>query len=98
MLQPFDVLHDARTRVADECRWCKGASARNLTNQIVHPEAGDAVKWCATGAVDAVKGADTSCLLGARNAVTYNDAPGRMHADILRLYDVAIGVEGSRRR
>ena len=49
---PRDLLGEARTLIARPETWTQGAAARDADGEPVGVEHGDAVSWCATGALN----------------------------------------------
>lgn len=97
-------LHDnlklAKSLIADEKNWIKGASAKNADGSVVSAWDDDAVCFCSIGA--ALK-ADTSmpgymydalfkaCKVidpNARNISQFNDT--HTHAEVMQMWDIAI--------
>ena len=105
-----EVLEKARALLAPSGAWTQGNSALDSDGIGVCPEDSWAVRWCLIGAVEtvsarnAVKGSTTVSALDIllrtidgpdqEGIVSWNDATGRTHAEVLALLDAAIsGVE-----
>ena len=100
-----DWLRKARGFI--ERGWTQGVRARDFWGDRCEPTAAEAREWCAVGAIHAARPGATfrqqkqmfNVLQAALNAqdgnvlslATYNDARGTRAADILALYDRAIG-------
>ena len=100
-----DWLRKARGFI--ERGWTQGVRARDFWGERCEPAAAEATEWCAVGAIHAARPGATfrqqkqmfNALQAALHAsdadvltlTTYNDARGTRAADILALYDRAIG-------
>jgi hypothetical protein len=95
---PAQVLRAARERIAVPERWTQGASARTISGIGVDAFDYGAVQWCAYGAirVDGVHDHELQLFfraIGAMDSIgTWNDAPGRTHAEVLDAFDRAIAL------
>ena len=47
----LEVLEKARKLIEDPARWCKYSTALTKEGHSTNPNSGNAVKWCATGAL-----------------------------------------------
>ena len=108
MSQLLDDLKAVRDLLSVPERWTKGAHARDLVGHTVPPAGVVAVCWCLDGAALKLAGGDmhtpryrnieralTAAIDGGNYSV-WNDAPRRIHADVLALLDKAIAAEESR--
>ncbi|WP_426315553.1 DUF6197 family protein [Methylobacterium fujisawaense] len=88
----------ARTRIADQAQWTTEVYARDAAGNSVPPNAADACRWCAYGALvvegGEEHGPEASLLTrAARSLRSYgvlgtNDELG--HAAVIAMYDHAI--------
>lgn len=95
----LQVLRKARALVAKG--WCQGATARGRSGKPVDDESRSAVEFCVVGALWRVAGGDFVPRIRARGAlkqvvgdslISFNDAPGRKKATVLRAFDRAIAA------
>lgn len=98
------TLRRARELLSESGRWVKGASARSVSNDIVHPTSKAACCWCLIGALyhvtngDSLEHEDELCSafgMPERSAcfemlAAWNDADERTHAEVLDAFDRAI--------
>ncbi|MBB5762119.1 hypothetical protein HNR01_001739 [Methylorubrum rhodesianum] len=99
-----DILRAARARIEDPKNWLRGGLAADATGWAVQPWWGDAVCWCAVGAVRADRAQydandleqaeatlrSASYELFSRPAPDTNDDLG--HAAVMQMYDAAIAA------
>jgi hypothetical protein len=107
-MSTLDILKAARAKIAKAESWTKDTSARDDSGGAVPPRSRLARCWCSLGAVCAVRppGDDDgeslaisrlesslSALTCRRDVVEFNDAPSRLHSEVLALFDHAIADE-----
>lgn len=101
------LLAAARDRIVDG--WCQGQMAVDRDGVECDPRSGEAVGWCAAGALRAVTDdVDVRHTLiwwltvarhgrhGESELSLYNDRPGRTVDDIVLMYDQAIASADAR--
>lgn len=102
ILTPLDVLVAARKLIDDPKHWTKGTYARNAEGDHSVPDSDKATCWCSIGAImRAAHGqpfVDTKAIAalhrtGVTNVAGFNDAVGRKHFEVLKLFDNAIAQE-----
>ncbi len=89
-----DVLIRARARIEDPQHWTQGWQARDKFGSPVPTRSRRAVRWCPIGAVNVESGVDAGRCIedGPARLASFNDKPGRTHAEVLALFDRAIEV------
>lgn len=102
--KPSQQLRAARKLLTARSRWTKGYYARNLQGEITEPNSRDAVCFCSLGAMRKVSGSQHSLALSflykavekidgpCATVASYNDNDKTAHADVLKLFDVAIEI------
>lgn len=104
-----EILRAARVLIADPQRWIQGAEAlpsRDADPLLYDLDATDerAECWCVGGAITRVAPSNFDARIacnsfakaaGVKYAYLFNDAPDRVHADILAMLDRAIVAEGT---
>lgn len=93
----LETLTAAREKIANPGRWTQRSYAKNAKGEHVDPASPAACKWCADGAVWAVRPvapayklatAVLDILSGQGSAAVFNDS--HTHAEVLALFDKAI--------
>ena len=96
---PLQVLKEARKLIAEPERWTQKVYARTTRGRETSSLSRYAVSWCLTGALIRAAGRDNEARWGAGRAlnailpdgrITFNDAPGRTHPEVLAALDKAI--------
>lgn len=93
-----DLLAPIRELLADKARWCRGAYARDCTDETVSLLDPRACKWCLAGAVYITYGPGSVAvekvsaellrrLEPSKGIAVFNDSPETTHADILALLE-----------
>ena len=101
MSDTAQILKNARALVARG--WCQGHYAERENGETCDLVSGEAVRWCAEGAIhNATFGAkhwiwrevnDAFCKASDTDHIpSFNDAPGRTQADVLAAFDRAIAA------
>lgn len=100
MKASIGILRKARDLITDPAHWTQGESARNQYGEMVYPNSNTAVCWCAAGAISraayteeysdqcAAERLLNACCAG--DFINYNDS--HTHAEVLALFDKAIGI------
>lgn len=97
-MTPLEILRAARAKIEKPENWCQRFPAKNEYGNPTHPGSSQADSWCAFGAIhfvggwwpeakEARKELDKQAPFGC--AVAFNDT--RTHAEVLGLFDKAIG-------
>ena len=99
--QLLKIIREARDLISDESRWTQGALARNISGEPTISFGGEAVCWCALGALnyafsrqkvlrDLDEVIETFRALGFRkkHITDINDLQG--HEPVLRVFDQVI--------
>ena len=96
------LLRDVRALIADPDRWVMGCAARDAHGQSVMPERPEAVRFSAFGALVRLAPADDdirdraaealNAAVGPEGWTSWEDAPGRTHAEVLAALDRAIAA------
>lgn len=102
-MNTVEILRAARALIENPANWTKEHLARDLDDSSVLPSSGDAVCWCAAGAVMRAASDDAGPAYtlardelihalpeGHTSLVNFNDDSG--HADVLALFDRAIAI------
>ncbi len=105
-MNALDILINARCLLSDPEKWTKEVAARNAEGEEVHAWDGDAVCWCALGALGKVVNGRISTKtyheshVALRRAIPNKGFNGHIfvgpyndtseHADVLTLFDKAI--------
>lgn len=99
-----EVLQAAKAKIGTPKTWCKsGFFAENVHGEVTNPWAPDACKWCAYGAIQALRpprifGDRAEQFLlrallverGHTRVAHYNDLKRTSHKAMMRLFDKAI--------
>lgn len=98
----LEILRSARELISDSRRWTKDRLARRADGVGTGPHDVGAISWCAVGAVIKFAGdRDRFFIFNALSAqcpagqhiVSFNNAYGTSHSDILGVFDRAIAIE-----
>jgi len=104
-MSALDILTKARELIADPARWTQGALARTTNRETVSPYDNSAICWCLVGACSRASATDEAsddfgpalaaledaCVAagGGASIPSFNDQPGRTHAQVLAVLDAA---------
>lgn len=106
-MTPVDILRKTRELLSEPVRWTRGAYARDASGADVPYDEQAATCWCLSGAVDLAGQGQSIAAARARDYIrvaidsdddsmvtipTFNDDPGRTHADVLAAIDRAIAL------
>ncbi len=88
-------LQAARDLIATPKTWCKGSYAKDKDGKNCPTHSGAAVSWCARGAVGFVGSTAAYSILSDACWHLNTDVPPNVndygtHADVMRMYDLAI--------
>lgn len=92
-----DILRQAKALIEDEAHWCRGVGSRNKEGAPVLITSMDAYSWCAMGAVNLVRGRNSTPYnllievafgLFGMTPTAVNDTLN--HAAVMQMYDEAI--------
>lgn len=96
-MKTSEKLRAAKAKIADPANWCQLTFAMDANGEPCDPRSGEAVQWCAIGAIDSFNWFDLSPedylrrasleLFGAVVGAA-NDCLG--HSAVMRVYDRAI--------
>src|SRR4051812_47842004 len=98
-LTVLEVLKRARAKIEKPESWCQRAYARDRFGQIIHVQSASACKWCALGAVKALRPlfnrAEKERLVEAVKAMGFHGGVPDLndetdHPTVLRMFDLAI--------
>lgn len=99
---PVEILRAAKAKIDTPEKWNQGCGARDALGRQVPSYSKNAVRFCAYCAIDpelsAKSGSDTERavillrkVIGT-DIITWNEAKGRMYADIMDGFDRAISL------
>lgn len=103
----LEILTEARALIATPERWTQGSDAKDAEGDPSFADDGNAVCWCAVGAINKVvatpgeqDGAASRLAahlgMAFSNVPEFNDHRFTDHADVLSLFDRAIAAERAR--
>jgi hypothetical protein len=95
------ILRAGRAKMPTPQQWTRGCSARDALGLMIRAESPDAIAFCMAGAIYAVSPSTNAYLLARMalivvtktvNVSSWNDNPGRTHAEVIAVYDAAIAA------
>jgi hypothetical protein len=105
-MKTSEVLRQARKLIEKPEHWTRGANARKANGLQCSPNSIEAFCFCSNGALSRVapvfEDYNPAYLALTRvcgdSFISFNDAPGRTHAEVLDLLDRTIAAEEVRER